>query len=188
MAFRRKRAQWDVEIVGLIDLIFLLLIFFLVLTSRSAVGVQTGLSSLILPLLSGSEATDKVSTLTIYMGYAHEEQEVGPPEILYALLPPLTSGGYTSTLTFAGAQARAKEHPDLHWPSPSAWPAETQEDFLERIIRTYGHTPPTSELGYIEIVAVAGTPYGHIGRIMSICREPILQDCIKNLVFRTRRP
>lgn len=201
MAFKKKiggKAKKEFEIVGLIDLVFLLLIFFILTATTGMEGERVGTDKLTLPHMSGVplDANERLSTLMFRIEKRGEAFGDSPPDILYALLPFKTQNkdtswsGRSDTLTYEESFQQSKMDTflslfcELHFdhihkdPACSLFVVNTIQKYRENVFRTLGN--------HVEISAVERTPFYYINVIMSECGR--IEDEIPNVVFRTIYP
>lgn len=193
MAFERKQKteKENFEFPSLMDVVFLLLIFFLATLSFTSSGGKSPIPSLLpfpLPEAEGSRAVREREILETLLIQIEHRDEKNPqsPKVVYILRP-----SPEDSLTFSQALKKAKEDSSLHaefFPDTLRGSREIFEQcracgLIGRAIEDHKNKffQKPSPANYIEIRAVKSTEFRVINFIMEKCSR----DTIPKLVFRT---
>ncbi|RKY84426.1 hypothetical protein DRP98_04980 [candidate division KSB1 bacterium] len=192
MPFVRKEDLKDMELPSLIDIIFLLLIFFLVTYSFSEMGEETGPARSIFDLpeaLGESPVLEEEVLRTLLFQIEHKDsKDIHSPKVVYALWPSLSD-----SITLSQALVKAREDSSLHAEFPDGFLQLPDEEFqstppctliansIARYKTRYFHN--VSVTNTIEIRAAKDTEFRIIDFIMDCCAA--YQDTIPRIVFHT---
>ena len=192
MAFIRKETLKDLELPSLVDIIFLLLIFFLVTYSFSEMGEETGPARSIvdLPEAAGENTVTEEEVLqTLLFQIEHKNvKDKTSPKVVYVLWP-----SRRDSVTLSQALVKAREDSSLHAEFPdnflhlsdqqfeSVPPCTLMANSIARYKRSYFNNVSLSNT--IEIRAARDVEFRIIDFIMSHCAA--YQDTIPRLVFHT---
>ncbi len=196
MAFKRVEENKDGEPVSLIDIIFLLLLFFLVITGGIQGEGPKSLSDEKYPEMGGRPVTDKnkLRTLTIIIDSKRNAPEESPPDSLFILWPYRISididqdnqnqnhwhAVFDSWLDYDQSLLQSREnrlYADMA--SESALACQMLADNINRYANYLSERG--ADVNEIEIWAIKSTPFAWINLIMTACSR----NAIANLAFRT---
>jgi len=194
MAFKREFERKGLALTGLIDIIFLLLIFFMATLNMSSVvsdrnrGIYTQKLSDLPEIRNRQTGPVHEILQTLMIQIEHEDAEdLNSPLVVYSLWPDIRD-----SLTVSGAKMEAvrqkryayfipesdrKANPDVPDISPYV--------FIEREIKRYAdrHLRARNQRNYIEVRAIKETEYRVINHILNACAE--LKDRIPRIYIRT---
>lgn len=192
MPFVRKEGLKDLELPSLIDVIFLLLIFFLVTYSFSEMGEETGSARSIfdLPEAPGETIVVEEEVLqTLLFQIEHKDaKNPSTPKIVYVLWP-----SWRDSVTLSQSLVKAREDSSLHAEFPDNFLQLSDKEFksiqpctlITNSIARYkdSYFQNVSVTNNIEIRAAGDTEFRIVDFIMSRCAA--YQDTIPRLVFHT---
>lgn len=194
VAFQKKEEIKSLELPTLIDVVFLLLIFFLVTISLLRPGLPSPIPGpprkpFDLPEAKGSKIVGEkeiLETLLIQIERKNEKDLLGP-KLVYILWPSIQN-----STTLEQARAKAKEDslfaefaPNLLKMSDQEFAISSPCSLIARSIKDYKDLAfkEPSLSNFIEIRAIKDTEFRIINFVMQQCSA--YEDTIPKLVFRT---